>query len=147
MAFPDPNVPILFGEHAERQNGKARNHLQERHSHTRTLFPSLVHNVEVAAQHWLMALVERYLASGHVNVSCWGGLEDVANCDLLKNSGRFPRQLPSDTIRTRLEFFENVFLGLCISYNYLVIKLFVKSPSLAPSIPSLNGIHKVRKIY
>jgi hypothetical protein len=61
---------------------------------TRTLFPSLVHNVEVATQHWLMILVERYLAGGHVNVSCckakkeeaiglchMDGLEDVANCD------------------------------------------------------------------
>jgi hypothetical protein len=37
---------------------------------TRTLFPSHVHNVEVAAQHWLMILGERYLAGGHVNVSC-----------------------------------------------------------------------------
>ncbi len=65
---------------------------------TRTLFPSLVHNDEVAAQHWLMILV----AGGHVNVSCCkakkrrplvsatrAGLVDVANCDWLKNSGRF----------------------------------------------------------
>jgi hypothetical protein len=76
-----------------------------------------------------------------------GGLVDVANCDLSKISGRFPLQLPFDTIRTRLEFFWECFSRVCISYNYLVIKLFVKSPSLAPSLPSLSGIHKVMKFY
>ncbi len=40
-----------------------------------------------------------------------GGLVDVANCDLSNSSGRFPLQLSFDTIRTRLEFSENVFLG------------------------------------
>jgi hypothetical protein len=77
-----------------------------------------------------MILVERYVAGGHVNVSCckakkeeaiglyhMGGLVDVANCDLSEKSGRFPLQLPSDTIRTRLEFLENFFLG----YVFLII--------------------------
>jgi hypothetical protein len=40
--------------------------------------------------------------------------------------------------------FWECFSRVCISYNCLGIKLFVKSPSLAPS---LSGIHKVRKFY